>query len=99
MRRFVLSLARCYFVLVFVRPLTCLGKRELILVLFVRLFNLRLIGFVYFLFLLVSGGRLRLVIVALPGLFPYLFGKDCWRYLTFENVDDDRRSSDRSLYF
>ena len=32
-----------------------LGKRELILVLFVRLFGLRLFGFVCFLFLLVSG--------------------------------------------
>ena len=32
-----------------------LGKKELILVLFVRLFDLRLIGFVGFLFLLVSG--------------------------------------------
>ena len=32
-----------------------LGKRELILVLFVSLFDLRLFGFVCFLFLLVSG--------------------------------------------
>ena len=32
-----------------------LGKRELILLLFVRLFDLRLFGFVCFLFLLVSG--------------------------------------------
>ena len=32
-----------------------LGKRELILVLFVRLFDLRLFGFACFLFLLVSG--------------------------------------------
>ena len=32
-----------------------LGKRELILVLFIHLFDLRLFGFVYFLFLLVSG--------------------------------------------
>ena len=32
-----------------------LGKRELILVLFIRLFDLRLFGFVCFLFLLVSG--------------------------------------------
>ena len=34
--------------------LPCMGKRELILVLFVRLFDLRLFRFVYFLFLLVS---------------------------------------------
>ena len=32
-----------------------LGKRELIIVLFVRLFDLRLFGFVCFLFLLMSG--------------------------------------------
>ena len=32
-----------------------LGKRELVLVLFVRLFDLSLFGFVCFLFLLVSG--------------------------------------------
>ena len=36
-------------------PLPRLGKRELILVLFVRLFDLRLFGFVCFLFVLVSG--------------------------------------------
>ena len=47
-----------------------LGKRELILVLFVRLFDLRLFGFVCF---LLEG--LRVVIVALPGLFSYLFSK------------------------
>ena len=72
------------FVLVFFDPLgiamTALGEGDgwgLVLVLFVCLFDLRLFGFVCFLFLLVSGvtgvgGRLRLVIVALPGLFSYL---------------------------
>ena len=58
-RRFVLSLALCYFVLVFLSPfrllLPRLGKRELFLVLFVRLFILHLFGFACFLFLLVSG--------------------------------------------
>ena len=48
-----------YFVLVFFSPLsiaiTSLGERELILVLFVRLFDLSLFGFVGFFFLLVSG--------------------------------------------
>ena len=44
----------CFSVLLVLR-LPRLGKRELILVLFVRLFNLRLFGFVCFLFLLVSG--------------------------------------------
>ena len=36
--------------------LPLLGKRELVLVLFVRLFDKHLFGFVCFLFLLVSGG-------------------------------------------
>ena len=59
-RRFVLCLTLCYFVLVFFSlfniAITSLGEereRELILVLFVRLFDLCLFGFV--LFLLVSG--------------------------------------------
>ena len=59
----------CFSVLPALR-LPRLGKRELILVLFVRLC---LFGFVGFLFLLVSGEGLGFVIVALPGLFSYLF--------------------------
>ena len=42
----------CFLVLLAL-PLLRLGKRKLILVLFVRLFDLRLFGFVCFLFLLV----------------------------------------------
>ena len=57
--RFVLCLTLCYIVLVFFSPfsiaITSLEKRELILVLFVRLFDLCLFGFVDFLLLLVSG--------------------------------------------
>ena len=53
--------------------LPCLGRRELILVLFVRLFDLCLFGFVGFLFLLGAWEGLRLVIVALPGLFLFPF--------------------------
>ena len=44
----------CFSILLALR-LPFLGKRELILVLFVRLFDSRLFGFVCFLFLLVSG--------------------------------------------
>ena len=48
-----------HFVLVFFSPfsiaITSLGKKELILVLFVRLFDLHLFDFVCFFFLLVSG--------------------------------------------
>ena len=50
-----------------------LGKRELILVLFVRLFDLRLFGFCLFPLSLGVWVGLRLVIVVLPGLFSYLF--------------------------
>ena len=57
-RRFVLSLDLCYFFLCVFSPfsiaITSLGERELILVLFVRLFDLCLFDFVCFLFLLVS---------------------------------------------
>ena len=57
-RQFVVCLALCLFVLVFsvlfALQLPRLGKRELILVLFVCLFDLCLFGFVGFLFLLVS---------------------------------------------
>ena len=54
---------------VFLVQLPRLGKRELILVLFARLLDLCLFGFVGFAFLLVCG----FVIVALSGLFSYLF--------------------------
>ena len=59
-RQFVLCVTSCYFALVFFSPfsiaITQLGEeRELILVLFVRFFDLCLFGFVGFLFLLVSG--------------------------------------------
>ena len=50
-----------------------LGKSELILVLFVRLFDLCLFGFVGFRFPLYAWEGLRFVIVAFPGLFSYLF--------------------------
>ena len=75
----------CFSVLLALR-LPRLGKRELILVLFVRLFDLRLFGFVCFLFLLVSGKCWGLLlwhsldfpltffmIVAFPGRFFYLY--------------------------
>ena len=60
-----------FFFLVFDNNVS-LEKKEQILVLFVCLFDLRLFGFVCFLFLGVWEG-LRFVIVALPGLFSYLF--------------------------
>ena len=51
---YVLTL--CYFVLVFFSPFSiAFTSRELILVLFVRMFDLCLFGFIGFLLLLVSG--------------------------------------------
>ena len=61
----------CFLVLLALQ-LPHLGKRELILVLFVRLFYLCLFGRRFPLPLGVWEG-LRFVIVALPGLFSYLF--------------------------
>ena len=52
---FRVSFCSCVFLVLLVLRLPRLGKRELILVLFVRLFDLCLFGFVGFLFLLVSG--------------------------------------------
>ena len=64
-------LVLCFSVLLALR-LPRLGKRELILVRFVSLFDLRLFGFVCFLVLLVSRKVCGLT-VALPGLFSYFF--------------------------
>ena len=58
----------CFSVLLALR-LPRLGNRELILVLFVRLFDLYLFGFVGFLFLLVSGKGCGLWLWHSPGLF------------------------------
>ena len=52
---YLVLLCSCIFSVLLALRLACLGKRELILVLFVRLFDLCLFGFVGFLFLLVSG--------------------------------------------
>ena len=63
-----------FFLLVlWVQRLPRLGKRELIFVLFVRLFDLRLFGVCLFPLPLGVWEGLRFVTVALPGLFSYLF--------------------------
>ena len=62
----------CFSVLLVLR-LPRLGKRELILVLFVRLFDLCLFWICRFPLPLGVWEGLRFVIVALPGLFSYLF--------------------------
>ena len=74
MRRFVLSLTLCYFVLVFFSPLsiaiTSLGEEKAILSAF-RTFVLFVL--VWFRLPLGVWKGLRLVIVALPRLFSYFF--------------------------
>ena len=62
----------CFSVLLALR-LPHLGKRELNLVLFVHMFDLRLLGFCWFPLPLGVWEGLQFVIVALPGLFSYLF--------------------------
>ena len=70
----------CFSVLLVLR-LPRLGKRELILVLFVRLFGLCLFRFVGFTLPLGVWEGLWFVIVALPGLFSYFF-LTCFIYLS-----------------
>ena len=70
-------LSLCFSVLLALR-LPRLGKRELILVFFIRLFDLCLFGFVGFLFLLVSGKGCRLWLwhpwtFLLPIFFAYIY--------------------------
>ena len=107
-RRFILSFALCYFVLVFFSPfsiaITSLGEeKELILVRFVRLFNLRLFGFVSFLFFLVSGKGWACD-CGFSGLFSFFFfmlllsiqnnrytNKDCILITTLKQNSDFKR--------
>ena len=72
------SFAWCYLFLCFsvlwALGLPRWGKRELILVFVVRLFDLRLFGFLCFLFLPLDVWQgMRLVIAACPGHFSFLF--------------------------
>ena len=77
-RRFVLSLALCYFVLVFFKPLALrlprLGKRERANLSAFRTFvRFALVWFCLFPLPLRVWNGLWLVIVALPGFFSYIF--------------------------
>ena len=76
-RRFVLSLALCYFVLVFFSPLsianTSLGEERVNLSVFRTIVRFALVWFCLFPLPLGVWEGLRFVIVTLPGLFFYLF--------------------------
>ena len=77
MRQFVLSLALCYFVLVFFSPLsiaiTSNGEERPNLTAFHKFVLFALVWFCLFPLPLRVWEGLRLVIVALSGLFSYLF--------------------------
>ena len=79
MRRFVLSLALGYFVLVFFSPfsieITSLGEERANLSAFRTFVRFVLVWFCLFSLPLGVWEGLRLVIVALPGFFSYLFGE------------------------
>ena len=76
-RRFVLSFAWCYFVLVFFSPLsiaiTSLGEERANLSAFRMFVRFALVWFYLFPLPFFVWEGLRLVIVALPGPFSYLF--------------------------
>ena len=76
-RQFVLSLALCYFVLVFFRPfstaITLPGEERANLSAFRTFVGFALVWSCLFLLPLGVWEGLRLVIVALPELFSYLF--------------------------
>ena len=80
-RRFVLSLALCYFVTVFFSSLsiaiTSLGEERANLSAFRTFSRFALVWFCLFPLPLGVWDVLRLVIVALPGLFSYLFCIKC----------------------
>ena len=75
-RRFVLCLTLCYFVLGFFSPfsiaITSLGEEKDNLSAFLTFVRFRLVWFCLFPLPLCVLEGLRLVIVALPGLFSYL---------------------------
>ena len=77
--RFVLSLALCYFVFVFFSPfsiaITFLGEERANLSVFRMFVRFALVSFCLFPLPLGVWAGLRLVIVALLGLFSYLFLK------------------------
>ena len=79
-RRFVVSLALCYFVFVFFSPfsiaITSLGEERVSLSAFRMFVRLAFVWFCLFPLPLGVWEEVRLVNVALPGLFSYLLG-DC----------------------
>ena len=85
-RQFVLSFDWCYFVLVFFSPLsivlTSLGEESANLSAFRMFVWFTLVWFCLFLLPLGVWEGLRLLIVALPGLFSYFFWKDCQKLST-----------------
>ena len=102
-RRFVLSLALCYFVLVFFSPfsiaITSLEEERANLSAFRTFVRFALVWFRLFPLPLGVWEGLWLVIVALPGLFSYLFCSLikmsilCMRILSVKNIQSARMCS------
>ena len=85
----------CFSVLLALR-IPCLGKRELILVLFVRLFDLRLFGFVCFLVILVSGKGCG---YGTPWTFLLTFFKDLIEWTFIKEVSLYLACNGRNAFF
>ena len=86
-RRFVLCLTLCYFVLVFFSPfsiaITSLGEERANLSVFRTFVRFALVWLNLFPLPLGFWKGLRFVIVALPGLFSYLFFLYCFPIIIF----------------
>ena len=96
-RRFVLWLTLCYFVLVFFSPfsiaITSLGEERANLSAFRTFVRFALVCFCLFSLPLGVWEGLRFVIVALPGLFSYLFffgtmQIECRKYVSSAMITD-----------
>ena len=94
-RRFVLYLALFYFVLVLFSPfsiaITSLGKEKANLSVFCTFVRFALVRFCLFSLPLGFWDGLQCVIVALPGLFSYLF------FIAMENVMDKRQRKNKRI--
>ena len=87
MRRFVLCLTLCHFVLVFFSPfsilITSLGEEKANLSAFRKFVRFVLVWICRFSLPLSDWEGLQIVIVALPGLFSYLFYVNCLQWIQF----------------
>ena len=95
-RRFVLSLALCYFVLLFFCPfsiaITSLGEERAKLSAFHTFVQFALVWFCMFSLPLGVWEGLRLVTVGLPGLFSYLFSTFKAEFFVYYRINRPRHA-------